>query len=329
MVEGNDAVQRLNLVGAGRVGKTLARLWHLHGQLQIQDVLTTSPASAAAAIEFIGAGHVVSSLADMRPADLWLIATPDAQIADMARQLAEVQARLRGSHAGPEELGGRALCSVSPARFAGSSLTYAEHPATQLPSPSSPLVFHGSGALGSDLLAPLRDLGWRTASAHCILSFATPQVAVNQFTGTACALEGDPVACTTLRAAFTAIGARCFEVASADKLLYHAAAVFATNFLPVLQSVAEDLWRSTGVPPALIPDLRASLLHNAVANITALGPQGALTGPAARGDVAAIARQGAAVSAWSGDAGAAYAALSALALQMAQARRQNTGNDKT
>ena len=321
------AVQRLNLVGCGRVGKTLARLWHMRGRLQIQDVLTTSPASAAAAIEFIGAGNAVSSLADMRPADLWMIATPDAQIEDMAWQLAEFQAKAQGSNAGPEALGGRALCSVSPARFAGSSLTYAEHPAAQLPSPGSPLVFHGSGALGSDLLAPLQNLGWRTASAHCILSFATPQVAVAQFTGTACALEGEPLACTMLRAAFTSIGARCFEVASTDKLLYHAAAVFATNFLPVLQSVAEDLWRSTGVPPALLPDLRASLLHNAVANITALGPQAALTGPAARGDVAAIARQGAAVSEWSGDAGAAYAALSALALQMAQARAQNAESD--
>ncbi len=284
-------MQRLNLVGCGRVGKTLARLWHMHGRLEIQDVLTTSPASAVAAIEFIGAGNAVNNLADMRQAELWMIATPDAQIADMARQLAEVQAKMQGG-------------------------------------PSGPLVFHASGALGSDLLTPLRELSWRTASAHCILSFATPQVAVTQFTGTACALEGDPLACTTLRAAFTAIGARCFEVASADKVLYHAAAVFATNFLPVLHSVAEDLWRSTGVPPALIPDLRAGLLHNAVANITALGPQGALTGPAARGDVAAIARQGAAVSEWSGDAGAAYAALSALALQMAQARVQSAGSDK-
>ena len=321
-------MQRLNLVGCGRVGKTLARLWHLHGRLQIQDVLTTSPASAAAAIEFIGAGHAVSNVADMRPADLWMIATPDAQVADMARQLAEVQAKLQGSRAGTEELGDRALCSVSPARFAASSLTYAEHPAAQPLRPSETVVFHASGALGSDLLTPLSDLGWRIASAHCILSFATPQVAVNQFTGTACALEGDPVACTTLRAALTAIGARCFEVASADKLLYHAAAVFATNFLPVLQSVAEDLWRSTGVPPALIPDLRASLLHNAVANITALGPQGALTGPAARGDVAAIARQGAAVANWSADAGAAYTALSALALQMAHARTQGIASNK-
>jgi predicted short-subunit dehydrogenase-like oxidoreductase (DUF2520 family) len=113
-----------------------------------------------------------------------------------------------------------------------------------------------------------------------------------------------------------AIGARCFDVATEQKLLYHAAAVFATNFLPVLQAVAEDAWRSTGVPDELIADLRVSLLNNAVANITRLGPKGALTGPAARGDHAAIARQALVVSAWDEEAGAAYEALSALALRM-------------
>ena len=59
------------------------------------------------------------------------------------------------------------------------------------------------------------------------------------------------------------------------------------------------------------------LLRNAVANITALGPQAALTGPAARGDTAAIARQGAAVNDWDAQTGAAYNALSALALRLA------------
>jgi predicted short-subunit dehydrogenase-like oxidoreductase (DUF2520 family) len=59
------------------------------------------------------------------------------------------------------------------------------------------------------------------------------------------------------------------------------------------------------------------LLNNAVANITRLGPQGALTGPAARGDIAAIARQAQAVRAWDNQAGDAYRALSALALRLA------------
>ena len=288
---------RLNLVGCGRVGKTLARLWHTHGVLEIQDVLTQSAATAQEAVAFIGSGRAVTDIAHMRPSDLWMIGTQDQDISQAATRIAAQYAAGKIAH----------------------SDSMAAMPSHRVSPSVGPIVFHGSGALGSGQLAPLQDLGWRAASAHCILSFANPDTAARQFAGTGCALEGDTAACTALRTAFTRIGAQCFEVAGTDKLLYHAAAVFATNFLPVLQSVAEDLWRKSGVPAPMIEALRAQLLTHAVANITTLGPQGALTGPAARGDLPAIARQGAAVSAWSAEAGAAYAALSALALQLAKA----------
>lgn len=236
----------------------------------------------------------------MRPADIWLIATTDAQIAASAAALA-AQAP--------------AMVPLAPA--SPSNPKVLSDPASRATPATSSIAFHCSGALGADQLAPLAALGWHTASVHPILSFATAEAACTQFAGTPCALEGAQAARALLQDAFTAIGAQCFEVRSQDKLLYHAAAVFATNFLPVLQSVAEDAWRATGVPEALLPHLRASLLRNAVANITRLGPQGALTGPAARGDTAAIARQAAAVSAWDEKAGDAYQALSALALRLA------------
>lgn len=275
----------LNLVGAGRVGQTLAHLWHQNRRFAVQDVLTTSMASAQDACAVIGSGRAVASLQALRRADVWMLAVPDAHIAACAQALADVTDATAGT-------------------------ANAESP--------PPVVFHCSGAQGSVTLAALAARGWQVASAHCILSFASVPAALQQFSGTPCALEGDPAACALLHAAFTAIGARCFGVASAHKLLYHAAAVFATNFLPVLQATAEDLWRTSGMPPELIADLRATLLRNAVANITTLGPQAALTGPAARGDIAAIARQGAAVSAWDAQTGAAYDALSALALRLAQ-----------
>lgn len=284
----------LNLIGAGRVGQTLARLWAQAGVFAVQDVLTTNLSSAQKACEFIGAGTPAQSLDTMRRADFWLIATPDAQIATAANSLAVCASRL----ATPTHAHGPAPDAAGQTRPA-------------------PTVFHCSGARPASVLAPLASLGWQVASAHPILSFANAQAACAQFTGTPCALEGDAAARTLLQDAFTAIGAQCFEVRSQDKLLYHAAAVFATNFLPVLQSVAEDAWRATGVPEALLPHLRASLLNNAVANITRLGPQGALTGPAARGDTAAIARQAAAVAAWDEKSGAAYVALSDLALRLA------------
>lgn len=268
----------LNLIGGGRVGKTLGRLWQTQGVLQVQDVLTTSPASAQAAVDFIGAGRPANSVQTLRPADCWLIAVPDRQIAASAQALARA---------------GR---------------------------PPS-IAFHASGALAAAELAPLQAAGWQIASAHCILSFATPATAVQQFPGTSCALEGDAAALAALQPLFSAIGAHCFTLPSADKLRYHAGAVFATNFLPVLQATAEALWLNSGVPPELLPQLRTTLLRNAVDNLLALGPAGALTGPAARGDTALVQRQGQAVAAWDAQAGAAYTALSELAARLAREGR--------
>ena len=271
-------VKTINLLGAGRVGRTLATLWRQQGVFQIQDVLTSRLVSGQDACNAIGAGTPVTTLETMRTADVWMIAVPDIHIAEVAAMLAAAR---------PE-------------------------------SPTTPIVFHCSGALNASTLQPLASLGWRTASAHCILSFANVGAAVQQFSGTACALEGDVSACNALDLAFSAIGAQCFRVAGEDKVLYHAAAVFATNFLPVIQSVAEAAWARSGVPESLLPQLRANLLRNAVDNITRLGPAGALTGPAARGDTDAIARQAAVVEAWDHLSGDAYRSLSALALRLAR-----------
>jgi predicted short-subunit dehydrogenase-like oxidoreductase (DUF2520 family) len=265
----------LNLIGAGRVGRTLARLWHSHGLLQVQDVLTQSQASAQAAVRFIGAGLAVPTLGAMRAADLWLIATPDGQIRAVAEALAA---------------SGHAASSV----------------------------FHGSGALPAAELQVLAQRGWRTASAHSLLSFANPSTALIQFDGTVCALEGNEHVVRQLQPLYQAIGGRCFALAAHEKLVYHAAAVWATNFLPVMQAQAEALWQQSGLPAELIPELRQRLLRNAVDNVLAQGPAGALTGPAARGDTELVERQRDALTALHQDTGAAYAALSVLAQRLAR-----------
>jgi predicted short-subunit dehydrogenase-like oxidoreductase (DUF2520 family) len=266
----------LNLIGAGRVGQTLGRLFQTAGVLELQAVLTRSADSAQQASAFMGAGLACTALAELAAADVWLLAVPDAHIATTAQALA--------------------------------ALDVAQRPA---------LVFHCSGAMGSDQLVALSQRGWQVASAHPLLSFARPELALRQFAGTPCALEGDARALPWLESAFTRIGGQCFPVAASDKLLYHAAAVFATNFLPVLQDTAEQLWQHSGMPAALIEQMRRTLLHNAVNNIVALGPKAALTGPAARGDLALVAAQARALAQWDAQSGAAYQALSQLAGQLA------------
>ncbi|MGL6160795.1 Rossmann-like and DUF2520 domain-containing protein [Microbulbifer sp.] len=78
----------LNIVGAGKLGQTLGRLWQQLGFFQIHSICNRSRQSADAARNFIGAGSACESIAAMGDADCWLIAAGDGQIADVAAQLA-------------------------------------------------------------------------------------------------------------------------------------------------------------------------------------------------------------------------------------------------
>jgi predicted short-subunit dehydrogenase-like oxidoreductase (DUF2520 family) len=269
-------LKTLNVIGCGRVGQTLAALLHQQSQVQVQDLYSRSFSSAESAAQFVGAGTAVAELAQMRAADVWLLSVPDAQVALAAQALAEAQG----------------------------------------PRLSGVIVCHNSGFLSAAVLQPLQALGCHVASAHPVLNFASPDTGVRQFAGTPCGLEGDAPALAWLHGSLTAIGGRCFEIASADKPLYHAAAVFSSNFTTVLQGIAQDAWRSAGVPEDLMRPLSQALLTSTVDNVLAMGPAQALTGPAARGDTAVVHAQGQVVQGWSAPAGELYQTLSALASQL-------------
>lgn len=78
----------LNIIGPGRVGRTLGALLQRTGLCVMQDVLSAEIATAESAVSFINAGRAVRVLRDMRPADLWLLTPPDAAIASVATALA-------------------------------------------------------------------------------------------------------------------------------------------------------------------------------------------------------------------------------------------------
>lgn len=266
----------LNIIGCGRAARTLARLWCEAGCVDVQDVLTHSTASAADAIAFVGGGQAPAALAQMRPADLWLLGVPDAAIASTARALAAT-GRVRDGDG----------------------------------------VFHLSGFTASTALADVAAQGARTASAHPVLSFADPAAARGQFAGVLVGVEGEATLAAQLQALFAAVGGECFPVAAAAKPLYHAGAVFASNFLVVMIDVARRAYHEAGVPTDVAERLLAPLARNALDNVLRSDATRALTGPAARGDHAVLAAQYAAVRAWDRDAGDAYAAASALALHIA------------
>ena len=146
--------------------------------------------------------------------------------------------------------------------------------------PSGPLVGHVSASAPLDLLAPHERF-----SMHPLLSVVG---AGAQFDGAFCAIDGSSAAALeAARSLAELLGMRVRVVSREQRVLYHAAASMASNFLITLEGAAERLAGSVGLErAALVPLVRAT-----VDNWARQGARAALTGPIARGDVATAAQQ--------------------------------------
>jgi len=78
----------LNIIGGGKLGRTLGRLWTAQNCLQVAQVFCERLNSAQQAVDFIGAGQATHRWEAFESAEFWLIATPDGAIANSALTLA-------------------------------------------------------------------------------------------------------------------------------------------------------------------------------------------------------------------------------------------------
>jgi 2-amino-4-hydroxy-6-hydroxymethyldihydropteridine diphosphokinase len=174
--------------------------------------------------------------------------------------------------------------------------------AASLPVSAERVVAHLSGSLG---LAVLADHP-RAATLHPLVSMADAATGAQRLRGAWFAVAGDP----RIGAVVDALGGRSIRVADEDRAAYHAAAVVASNHLVAVLGQAERIAATVGVPFEVLLDL----VNSSVANVAALGPAAALTGPAARGDEATIERH---VLALDESERATYLAMAAEARRLA------------
>jgi predicted short-subunit dehydrogenase-like oxidoreductase (DUF2520 family) len=179
------------------------------------------------------------------------------------------------------------------------------------------IVFHCSGALPSTVLQNVQPCGAAIASIHPIRSFASPQKVVQNFSGTYCGVEGDQSALDELGVLFSAIGAYFVLIDREQKILYHAAAVFASNYLVTLLDTAVQSYGKAGIPQNVALKMMASLVQETTENVLQSEPEQALTGPIARGDVGTVIRQYRAVKKWDKRYGSLYKQLGKLTLRLA------------
>jgi len=153
-------------------------------------------------------------------------------------------------------------------------------------------VVHLSGLKPIDLLRPLGDLP--VGSLHPLQTLPNPEVGAARLAGAWVAITtDDDLLADRLFALASSIGAHPFEVADESKAVYHAGAAAASNFPLASLAMARRLFEAAGVPFEAAAPLIRAIVENAVT----MGPEAALTGPVARGDVGTVRAQLAAVRA--------------------------------
>lgn len=232
---------RIAVVGAGRMGQGLGGALAAKGQnvtllgRRAQDV--TPPFTLQA--DAWGPA--------LRAADLVILATPDAAVADVATELAGL--------------------GVIDQRQ---------------------VVLHLAGPLDKTILAPLEPTGAALGSFHPLQTVADPERAAERLRGAYAALEGDPRAQEMGARLARLLDMKSFVIPAGAKAKYHAAAVMVANYTVGLLGVAQRIAGEAGIPPDIAARMYQPLLQGAMANLAAMGPIEALTGPIRRGDLTTL-----------------------------------------
>jgi predicted short-subunit dehydrogenase-like oxidoreductase (DUF2520 family) len=151
-------------------------------------------------------------------------------------------------------------------------------------------VVHCSGAHSIDVLEAAKQLGANTGCFHPLQTFASVDQAIDNIPGSTFAIEAEEPLASLLMDMATILEGDWVTLKAGDKVLYHAAAVIACNYLVTLVKLATDLWQTFEVPPAKATKALMPLLRGTLSNIENVGLPNCLTGPIARGDLGTISR---------------------------------------
>lgn len=163
------------------------------------------------------------------------------------------------------------------------------------PIPAVVAFVHASGALELGALAPLAGLH-PVGSFHPLRSFPEPGPP-DSFRNIVIAVDASsPSLLRVLNRLARDLGAKPRRVEDSQRALYHAAAVFASNYVVALVGVAIGLLEQLGWTEKDAIKGLTTLADGAVANVAKRGSTAALTGPIRRGDSETVRRHLAALA---------------------------------
>lgn len=177
------------------------------------------------------------------------------------------------------------------------------------------VVLHTSGARDRGVLKTLEGQAKGLGSFAPVQTVADPATAAERLRGAFVVLEGDESAIAMGRILAEQLQMQRVELSAEAKVAYHAGAVIVANLGVALEAMAERVASGGGVPPEVAAEIYLPLWQGMVDNLTAMGTEGSLTGPARRGDVETVVRH---LAVLRGSEREAYLALSREALRLAE-----------
>ncbi len=152
------------------------------------------------------------------------------------------------------------------------------------------IALHTSGALSAEVLAPLRERGWRIGSIHPLMSVSDARKGDAALRGGYWSVEGDKTVLRLAKTIVSDLGGKSFSIRSEDKPLYHAAAVMVAGNVTALFDVALEMLVQCGLTRKTAHSVLLPLIASTVHNLETKDPAEALTGTFSRGDVETVKR---------------------------------------
>ncbi|MFA5308110.1 MAG: DUF2520 domain-containing protein [Dehalococcoidales bacterium] len=151
-------------------------------------------------------------------------------------------------------------------------------------------VIHCSGADSTAILEPARASGAMVGGFHPLQTFAGVKEALENLPSSTFALESEEPLLANLKKMADDLGGNWITLQAGDKVAYHAAAVFASNYLVTLVKMATDLWQTFDIPTDQATKALLPLIRGTLHNIETIGIPQCLTGPIARGDAGTVSK---------------------------------------
>ncbi len=181
-------------------------------------------------------------------------------------------------------------------------------------------VVHCSGVDSSEVLDSASRQGAAVGVLHPLQSFAGGGSDATALRGITFSIEAAEPLLSELKHIAETSGGRWVVLSAKDKVLYHAAAVIACNYVVALTKMATDLWARFGVGDKEATRALLPLMKGTLANIENVGLPDCLTGPIARGDIGTIRKHLEAIRGRAPEVEAAYRALGQVTVTVAEAK---------